>query len=306
MTADAGLILSRFVHYAALLYAFGVCFFPVYAFPGCDRQAAADSRNRYKGSVVAASLIALASGLSWLLFTAASMAGSLSEALNPETMGAILTDTGFGLVWSVHLCLAAALAVLAGRDRWARRPHALSLTALSAACLASLAGVGHTQAQEGLAVVIRTSVDGTHLLAAGAWLGGLVPLLAMLMPRPHPQIDIGPVLMRFSGMGYAAVGLLVGTGAVNGWYLVPSISRLPVSPYGQLLIIKLGLFALMLLLAAMNRFWLVPGLLASGGGLENKVCLLRLRWHVLGEQLLGVLIIALFSVLGTLAPPEGQ
>jgi putative copper resistance protein D len=52
----------------------------------------------------------------------------------------------------------------------------------------------------------------------------------------------------------------------------------------------------------MNRFWLVPGLLAERRGLYNKACLLRLRYHVIGEQLLGVLIIALVSVLGTLSP----
>jgi copper resistance protein D len=308
--ADEGLILSRFVHYAALLFAFGACLFPIYAFSGSERQGALEHRNKHKSSLLAASLIALASGLSWLLFTAAAMAGSLSEALNPETMGAVFADTGFGLVWSVHLGLVAGLALLAGRDRRAPRPHAISLVTLSAACLASLGGVGHSQSQEGVNLLVHVIADGTHLLAAGAWLGGLVPLLAMLMSRPYPdgrrEPGIGHVLMRFSGMGYAAVALLVGTGAINSWYLLPSPSRLPVSLYGQLLIIKLGLFALMLLLAAMNRFWLVPGLLASRRGPQSKACLLRLRRHVIGEQVFGALIIALVSVLGTLAPPEGQ
>jgi putative copper resistance protein D len=107
-------------------------------------------------------------------------------------------------------------------------------------------------------------------------------------------------------MGYAAVALLVGTGAVNSWYLVLSISQLPASLYGQLLIIKLGLFALMLLLAAMNRFWLVPNVQAATPGSQTKTSLFRLRYHIIGEQLLGVLIIALVSVLGTLAPSGDQ
>jgi putative copper resistance protein D len=306
---DEGLILSRFVHYAALLFAFGVCFFPFYAFPGSECRAALACRNKYKNSVFAAGLIALASGLSWLLFTAASMAGSISEALSPETMGAVLAGTGFGLVWSIHLALIAALSFFARRDIPAGR-FTISLAMLSGACLASLAGVGHTQAQEGANLFVQVTGDGVHLLAAGAWLGGLVPLLVLLMSRPQPgrsaEIDMSHVLMRFSGMGYAAVALLIGTGIVNSWYLVPSILRLPDTLYGQLLIVKLGLFAGMLTLAAMNRFWLVSRLRAGEGSAQTKASLLRLRQNVIGEQLLGVLIIALVSVIGTLAPSASQ
>src|SRR5262249_50193391 len=156
--------------------------------------------------------------------------------------------------------IAAFTIILAASDRWAFRPYVISLTALSAASLASLAGGGHTQAREGVDQFVHVTADGVHLLAAGAWLGGLGPLLALLMSQPPPdsraEIDISHVLMRFSGMGYIAVALLIGTGAANSWYLLPSISRFPDTLYGQVLIVKLGLFAVMLLLAAMNRFWL--------------------------------------------------
>jgi putative copper resistance protein D len=79
--------------------------------------------------------------------------------------------------------------------------------------------------------------------------------------------------------------------------LAPDLSQLTAALYGQLLILKLGLFGLMLLLAIVNRFWLVPVIAAPGA--KN---LRRLRNHVIGEQVLGVFIIALVSVIGTLAP----
>ena len=44
----------------------------------------------------------------------------------------------------------------------------------SAACV--LGWVGHSQIEEGVAGVIHVTSDAAHLLAAGAWLGGLVPL----------------------------------------------------------------------------------------------------------------------------------
>jgi len=300
--ADAGLVVSRFVHFTALLFAFGVCFFPLYASAKSEPAASLNIRSRFKTGLLSACLIALASGLFWLVFTAASMADSLSEALGPSTLTDILGESGFGRVWIIHLALIIALCLLTGLERWGRPSSAATMSALSGACLASLALTGHTQEQEGLSFFVRVAADGAHLLAAGAWLGGLVALLAVLPSRAatgdRPESEIGHVLMRFSGMGYGAVAILIGTGLVNTWYLVPSLSQLATSLYGQLLIIKLGLFALMLLLAALNRFWLVPAIAGS----DAKKILFRLRHHVIGEQVLGVLIAALVSVLGTLAP----
>ncbi len=175
------------------------------------------------------------------------MADSLAEALSPSTMMAILGETGFGRVWAIHIGFVIALSILTGLDRWGRHSPTILITALSGGCLASLALTGHTQEQEGLAFLLRVATDGAHLFAAGAWLGGLVALLVLLPSRPtpgnRPEGEIGHVLMRFSGMGYGAVAILVGTGLINTWYLVPSLSQLTSSLYGQLLIIKLGLDA---------------------------------------------------------------
>src|SRR5215471_14397847 len=115
--ADEGLIVSRFVHYSALRFAFGVCFFPAYAFRGAERQRTLDYWNKPESYSRAASLIAFVSGLSWLFFTATTMTDSISEALKPETMSAVLGETEFGVVWSIHLGLIAALVFLAALNR---------------------------------------------------------------------------------------------------------------------------------------------------------------------------------------------
>ena len=156
---------------------------------------------------------------------------------------------------------------------------------------------------------IHVAADAVHLLAAGAWLGGLVSLLAILtrkVPSPHQsEIDITAVLMRFSGMGYLAVAGLIITGLLNSWYIVGSLSSIPSTLYGQLLVVKLGFFALMLLLAAMNRFWLVPAFESTRQGPESEAKLARLRSHVIAEEALGALIVVVVSALGTLSPVEG-
>lgn len=109
-------------------------------------------------------------------------------------------------------------------------------------------------------------------------------------------------------MGYAAVATLVGTGLVNSWLLVGSVSSLLHTTYGQILMAKLAFFAGMLALAAANRFWLVPALEASGRGVAGGSDLWRrkLRTHVLSEQGLGLLVLLSVSLLGTIRPAIGQ
>src|SRR3546814_18620045 len=75
------------------------------------------------------------------------------------------------------------------------------------------------------------------------------------------------------------------------------------SAYGQLLLIKLVLFGLMLALAASNRFSLTPAL-ATGiedGNIEGAV--LRLRRSLWLEGGAAVLILALFPCLGPFFHP---
>ena len=120
--------------------------------------------------------------------------------------------------------------------------------------------------------------------------------------------DLEEVLLRFSGMGYVAVATLIGSGLVNGWFLVGSVSGLFVTPYGQLLLVKLVLFAGMLALAVSNRFWIVPSLTKTPTDDRNgsTVWTARLRNHVVSEQFLGLMVLLVVGVLGTMRPAAGQ
>ena len=84
--------------------------------------------------------------------------------------------------------------------------------------------------------------------------------------------------------------------------LVGSLSALIGTTYGELLLPKLGLFGLMLCLAASNRFWLVPALAKAATISQSDLALARLRRNILAEQILGVLVVGIVSLLGTLSP----
>jgi putative copper resistance protein D len=308
---EVGLIVARFLHYVAVTTLAGASFFPLYAYgvvePGTS------SRWR-QGALLAAAIVALLSGLLWFVFSVANMSGALADVTDPEVVRSVLHDTGFGKVWAVRMILVIAALGLASL-RFASsgsRARSLAMPVVAAALLMSLAGVGHSQVEEGLAGTVHVVSDAAHLLAAGAWLGGLVPLVFILSlynrdREVPPATDLDQVLMRFSGMGYVAVATLVGSGLVKSWYLVGTVTGLLTTQYGQLLLAKLALFAGMLLLAVVNRFWLVPSMSkarADGGGSSVWTC--RLRNHVLGEQFLGFMVLVIVSVLGTMRPAIGQ
>ena len=74
--------------------------------------------------------------------------------------------------------------------------------------------------------------------------------------------------------------------------------------YGQLLVAKLVLFGLMLALAASNRFRLTPALgSAVETGQPSVAAMSALRRSLLVETGLGLALIGVVAVMGTLPPP---
>jgi len=305
MMLEAGLVGARFIHFTCTIVLFGGALFGLYSgLPGIRSERLV---RLLPAVLFAAAIGSFLSGLAWFLFTVGNMSGSLADALDLGTQWSVLSDTGFGQVWAARVVVMLLIVVLVGL----RGPSILGrrlgilFAVLAAFLLASLAGVGHTQVNEGVPAIVHVTSDAVHLLAAGAWLGGLLPLgmvVASCRTKQPSYDDAVFVLSRFSGMAYLAVAALVASGAINGFLLVGSLSALVGTSYGELLLSKLGLLGLMLCLAASNRFWLVPALAKAPTAGESDLMLARLRRHILAEQILGVLITGIVSLLGTLAP----
>jgi putative copper export protein len=60
--------------------------------------------------------------------------------------------------------------------------------------------------------------EGLHLLAGGAWLGGLLPLLILV--RDAPPKPAAEALRRFSKLATLCVLAIAGTACFQGWVLV--------------------------------------------------------------------------------------
>jgi copper resistance protein D len=302
---DEVLYTCRFVQFTAALVMFGALAFRLYAVPGGDAGTAPSvlaEFDAWLGRITrATAIVALVSALALLLCQTAAMAGSPAAATDPVTVTAVLFETRFGRIWLCHLLLAIFL-VLACLGRPHRRQRVVLI--LSLPLLASLGWIGHAAMDEGVARIGHELNQTVHLLAAGLWLGGLVPLGWLLRRARTAQDDAGIIVTRdairhFSQMGYVAVALIALTGTINTLLLVGSLGAMFGTPYGRLLALKILLFLAMVAVALINRFRLLPRLCREP---QPSAPIAALARSVLFEQGLGFAVLAVVSVLGTWPP----
>ncbi|MFJ6350176.1 copper resistance CopC/CopD family protein [Streptomyces sp. NPDC092046] len=209
----------------------------------------------------------------WLTLTGATLAmlllrnpytgsGRLADVFDLAGLQAVLaTKTGAALSSRLLLLGAAALFVAVLFGAYARRTDekelkdltfglALGGTVVAAGIAGTWALAEH--ASTGLQPGIAMPVDILHLLAVAGWLGGLTTLLVALYRAP----SVGRAAVeRYSKLAFGSVVVLVATGIYQSWRQVGTWSALTDTRYGQLLLVKIGLVAVLLGIAWVSRRW---------------------------------------------------
>ncbi|MGW2234532.1 copper resistance protein CopC [Streptomyces sp. NPDC001759] len=227
--------------------------------------------------LVVSGWVALTSATLLLLLLRGSYTGTgkVGDVFDLSLLGQVLqTKTGAALVSRLLLLAAAALfiAVLFGaydkREDDEKRDLTFGLSiggfVVSAGLAASWAMAEH--ASTGLQPGIAMPVDVVHLLAVAAWLGGLTALLVALY-RSKTPVEAAAV-RRFSTVAFGSVLALVATGVYQSWRQLGSWSAFTDTTYGQLLLAKIGLVALLVGIASISRRWtarLADGVVAGPG-----------------------------------------
>jgi putative copper resistance protein D len=273
---------------------------------GAEQAAAERFRAKALGVAWIALAITVASGAIWLLLQAAAMSGlPASEAMTAGVLSTVVNQTQFGFVSEIRLGLAIVLAGCLIYDRLALTDWLAPAAAVGLS--AALAWSGHGGSTPGPLGNLHLAADVLHLIAAASWIGGLVPLVLLLaLARRHPTIRWASAASdsaeRFSILGIVSVATLFATGIVNAWILVGSFNALFATQYGQLLMLKMILFAIMLAFAAVNRLALTPRLAGSPESGARIDALRRLTRNSVVEIVLGLTIFAIVGMLGTLHP----
>ncbi|MFE0366130.1 copper resistance CopC/CopD family protein [Streptomyces tendae] len=211
----------------------------------------------------------------WLSLTAATLlllllrgsytgSGKVADVFDLGLLGEVLqTKAGAALVSRLLLLAAAALfiAVLFGaydkREDEEKRDLTFGLAVGGSVVAVGLAATWamSEHASVGLQANLAMPVDVVHLIAVATWLGGLTALLVALYRGPAGTPVPALAVSRFSRVAFGSVIALVVTGTYQSWRQLGSWTAFTDTRYGQLLLVKIGLVAVLVGVAYFSRRW---------------------------------------------------
>ncbi len=205
----------------------------------------------------------------------------------------VLIGTSFGHVLLAQLLLLVLTTLMLGPAPDTSRWRAGLVPGTAAAIIQ--VGHGHAYAMTNGISLLELS-EALHLWAAGAWLGGLLPLLSVVWIAPAPAAAIAA--RWFSPLGKLCVVVLAASALIQGCILVGSTQALLHTAYGWTAFLKIALFIVLLGFAMLNRYRLAPDLRARSPERART----RLIASICCQTAFGLLIVLAAALLGQLRP----
>jgi copper transport protein len=246
--------IARFVTYLTALVAAGLAFFLAFLH---DQRA---DRWKLVPVVRISAVFALFGVVGTIVAQAALLTGDgLSAATDTKVLQSVLTDR---LGWASAVLLIGLAAVHLSTDT----NRLLLAQVLSfyggLAVTISFALWGHDT--EAPYRWLSIGSDVVHVTAAAVWLGGLIGLTMVLLRRaPYPVRSTAGILGRFSTAAAVSVLLLVLAGGAMTWVETGSVEALFTTTYGRLVLVKMAITLGVVVMAAYNRFRLIPAITAG-------------------------------------------
>ncbi|NJD69040.1 MAG: hypothetical protein FIA90_10415 [candidate division NC10 bacterium] len=215
-------------------------------------------------------LVALASVGELVLRTQMMSERGLAEI--HASLPVVLRQTHFGAVWLVRMGLIGLLTLVWGLRRTTapQSERAIMFSLVAAAFIALTTTLfGHAAHWGDLSMPVL--IDWIHLVAVSIWTGGLFTLgflfQRFVAPSGAEEVAHGlaAVGRPFSRMAAYCVFTLFVAGLFNAWLQVASLPPLVTTPYGLTLVAKICLMGLILVLAAVNRYYFLPLMRDPGG-----------------------------------------
>ena len=307
---DAGsplFALVRWLGYLAVLLLVGVAVFellvlrrlrgPVSDGAGVALAATAGAHTRRVAALAVALLLAAAGAR---LYAQSHALFAADGSLDAGRVLPMLRGTLWGWAWLLQVGVAALAATALFRSRQGRSAGwgMIAVAAVAVAFVPALSGHAAAAGElAGLAIVF----DGIHVLGAGGWLGTLLLVVtvglpaALRLPAESRMRGAAALVNAFSPLALTFAGAVVTTGLFAAWLHVGSLSALWRSDYGLTLLLKLGLFAVVVAFGAYNWRRGRTSLGAEGG-------VPRLRRSAALELAGGALVLAVTSVLVATPP----
>ncbi|HEV7976846.1 copper resistance D family protein [Amycolatopsis sp.] len=297
--AKALYVLARCVDYAGMTVFVGGMFFLALLWPdgGDNRQA--------RGVVVVGWVLGLAGTVCGLGLEGAWVAQRSPLDLFDWDLISQVLNGQFGRIWFSKTLLwvlgGVVLADLLQRGRRAATSTAwrVGAGAIAVGLLRTTGLTGHS-AESGHPLLSQLA-DFAHLAGICAWIGGLAMLLFGVLARRDPG-ELAEVVPRYSKLAMIAVLLVIAAGSVLALQTLGSVGRVFTTDYGRVLLVKLGVLAVVLLIAQGSKSWVARRLdfavvLRGDAGVVRPFV-----YSVAAETTLVVVVLFAASLLVTASP----
>lgn len=252
---------------------------------------------------------ALLAYFAMLWLEAASMAEvALSEAA--PAIHSVLTATHYGFAWKIGM---AALAVVAVATMLRRRPsHSPAAPVVRLAAIGvflySRSMVSHAGAGGDISWAV--AADWIHMVLISVWVGEvLVAGFVTMHHVPGATTGDGPERAQYTqALSNSATVALAGiavTGIISAWRGLGSLENATGNPYATVLLLKLALVAIAAALGGVNRFVVMPRVLADlrAPGAPPSLHERRFTFVLQIESFVLVAALVLAAVLSSTSPP---
>lgn len=269
-------------------------------------DSAVKGRALARGRLAALCALVLACGL-YLWLEAAVMSGSSFGAAG-AALGAVLTQSHFGMAWAVG-CVGAVFACLAGGARNSRTAWWLAAAGMIVYAAGKAAASHAADAGD---FTLRETVHVVHLLATAFWAGSVMVAAALLW-RSRLTTAATPAqrvafCTQLSHLATIALGVVIVSGIYNATQDTAHLSAPLLSVlYGRVLTVKLVFVTLAVLLGGYNRMIHLPHLQAAAQDDDAYRDAQRGFDRLLAVEAIAMLAVLIAAgVLGHTSPSGGQ
>jgi len=199
-------------------------------------------------------------GIGLILVFASNILMIAAQTIRLETSPIEAVQTSFGTMWLARMIITVILlGIWFGLDRKKilSKKNQILMLAVSLVLIGTSSLIGHGAASGETPALV---LDYIHNLVAAVWIGGifyfvfvLLPTLSQLKEIKREKMNL-VLIPRFSIAFIIAVGIVIITGPTLMWFLESDVGLIAESIYGQLIILKISIAAIMIGLGGIIQY----------------------------------------------------
>ncbi len=233
------------------------------------------------------------------------------QTLRLETSPLDVIETYFGTVWLARMIITIVLlGIWFGMDRKKilSKKNQIPMLIASLVLISTSSLIGHGAASEQMGALV---LDYIHNLVAAVWIGGIIYFVFTLLPTFSQLKDTNrekmslAMIPRFSVAFIISIGIVIITGPTLMWFLETDVGLITESVFGQLIILKIAIAAIMVGLGGFFQLRVQKN--AEKNYSSGKILVFKkLKKSLKVDAVLGIILLGVVALLTNGTLPAGE